>query len=70
MMVCAFLIILTVILPAARGILRVVTPGLTVNVDDKLPHCNITVALEVAKTAAHMKSYNNNETEISLRGVQ
>ena len=31
-------------------------PGVTVNADDELPHCNVTVALEVAKTAAHMES--------------
>ena len=56
MMVWPFPIILTVILPAARGILRLLTPGVTVNMDDELPHCNFTVALEVAKTTAHMES--------------
>jgi hypothetical protein len=56
MMVTPFLTILTVIFPGARGILSLFTPDCTVKVDDELPHCNVTVALEVAKTAAHMKS--------------
>jgi hypothetical protein len=55
-MVTPFLTILTVISPGARGIWSLFTPGLTVNVDDELPHCNVTVASEVAKTAAHMES--------------
>ena len=56
MIVLPFLTILTVILPGARGILSLLTPWFTVNVDDELPHCNVTVASDVAKTAAHMLS--------------
>ena len=66
MMVRPFLTILTVILPGARGILSLLTPGFTVNVEEELPHCNVTVALEVAKTAAYMESY----TFMCLEGAE
>lgn len=57
-MVWPFLIILTDIPPApARAILSLFTPGVTLNVDDAVPHCNTTVALEVAKATAHMESW-------------
>ena len=56
MTVTLFLTIWTVIFPAARGILSLVTPAATVNVFDELPHLRVTEAAEVAKTAAHMES--------------
>ena len=56
MMVRPFLTILTDIPPAARGILSLFTPGVTVDVDDDFPHFNVTLALEVAKTTAHIVS--------------
>jgi len=58
-MVLPFLTILTDIPPGARGILSLFTPGVTLNVDDELPHCNVTVASEVAKATAHMESSAN-----------
>lgn len=55
MIVWLFLIICTVIWPAARGILSLLTPGVTLNVLDELPHFNTTVAGDVANTAAHIE---------------
>jgi hypothetical protein len=56
MIVAEFLTIWTVIFPAARGILSLVTPAFTTNVFEELPHLRVTVAPEVAKTAAHIES--------------
>ena len=55
MIVAVFLTIWTVIFPAARGILSFVTPGVTTNVFEELPHLRVTVAPEVAKITAHME---------------
>lgn len=51
-----FLIICTVICPAARGILSFETPAVTENEPDELPHLRITVAGAVEYTAAHIES--------------
>ncbi len=58
MMVWPFLIIWTVIAPAARGILSLETPAPTENVDEEPPHLRMTVAGAVEYTAAHMESYH------------
>lgn len=56
MIVWPFLIICTVICPAARGILSFETPVVTENEPDELPHLRTTVAGAVEYTAAHIES--------------
>ena len=53
-----FLIIVTVILPAASGTLSFVTPGgMSVKVCDELPHLRVTILDVVAKTTTQRLSY-------------